>query len=210
METKSLLRNVNWILASSIILLLLTLAMGSALLVSCEAQSARADSPPPIDHTKEAQIKRGKYLVLTSACNDCHTPKIMTANGPEPDTTRLLSGHPSYMPVAAVNKEAIKDWLLFNPHLTAAAGPWGVSFSANLTSDDTGIGSWTEEQFFTAIRKGKYKGLEGSRSLLPPMPWQVYSQMTDDDLRAIFAFLKSTRPVKNIVPAPIAPNDVKH
>ena len=92
--------------------------------------------------------------------------------------------------------------------LTSAAGPWGVSFAANITSDETGIGYWTEEQFFTAIRKGKYKGLEGSRNLLPPMPWQVYSGMTDTDLKAIYEYLQTTKPVSNIVPAPIAPEDI--
>lgn len=85
----------------------------------------------------------------------------------------------------------------------------GGSFAANITSAETGIGNWTKEQFFGAIRKGKYKGLEGSRPLLPPMPWQVYRNMTDTDLNAIFAYLQTTKPIENIVPAPIAPIDIK-
>ena len=98
--------------------------------------------------------------------------------------------------------------MLFNMNLTAFVGPWGLSYAANLTPDDTGIGAWTFENFLTAIRKGKYKGLEGSRDLLPPMPWQMYRNMTDDDLKAVFTYLKSLPPISNIVPAPKSPTDI--
>jgi hypothetical protein len=156
-------------------------------------------------NTSEDLVKRGKYLVTVMGCNDCHSPKIMTALGPVPDTNLLLSGHPSAMPIAAIDTITLKSWVLFNPIQTAAAGPWGVSFSANLTSDASGIGNWTESQFMIAIRKGKYKGLENGRMLLPPMPWTSYAQASEDDLKAIFAYLKSTRPVYNVVPPPIPP-----
>jgi hypothetical protein len=205
MKTKSLLHKMHWLWDASN-LLLISLIAGSGFLISCE--SAKSEKlAPPLDDTKEL-IARGEYLVNTSACHDCHSPKIMTPNGPEPDPSRLLSGHPSSSPIPVVRKEALTDWILFNQDLTAIAGPWGVSFAANLTSDETGTGSWTEEQFFRAIRHGKYKGLEGSRPLLPPMPWQVYRLMTDHDLRAIFHYLKSTRPVSNVVPPPIAPDKI--
>lgn len=207
METTSLLKKVNWLLATSVIVLIATLAMGSALFVSCDP--AKSEEITKLDYTKEQLIARGKYLVNTSACHDCHTPKVMTPNGPELDTSRLLSGHPSSAPMPKVNKDALKDWVLFGQDLTSAAGPWGVSFAANLTSDETGIGNWTEEQFFTAIRKGKYKGLEGSRNLLPPMPWQMFRAMTDADLKAIYEYLQTTEPVPNIVPGPIAPDDIQ-
>ena len=205
MKTESLLPKINWSSAALLLVLISMLFLGG-LLISCD--SAKSEQlPPPLD-TKEQLIARGEYLVNTSACHDCHSPKIMTPHGPEPDPTRLLSGHPSSSPIPVVRKDALTDWILFNQDLTAIAGPWGVSFSANLTSDETGTGNWTEEQFFRAIRHGKYKGLEGSRPLLPPMPWQVYRLMTDDDLRAIFHYLKSTRPVSNVVPAPIAPDKI--
>lgn len=129
--------------------------------------------------------------------------KVFTINGPEPDPARLLSGRPSDLPIPVVNRKAMEDWILFNPHLTAIAGPWGVSFAANVSSDETGIGNWTEEQFFRAIKEGRYKGLKGGRPLLPPMPWQVYRNMNDDDLKSIFLYLKSSKPVRNIVPAPM-------
>lgn len=155
--------------------------------------------------TNEDLAKRGKYLVSIMGCNDCHSPKMMTPQGPVPDTNLLLSGHPSAIPVGPVDTTTLKSWVLFSPMLTAAAGPWGVSFAANLTSDDSGIGSWSEAQFMKAIREGKYMGLDNGRMILPPMPWPVYAQATDEDLKAIFAYLKSTKPVHNVVPPPIPP-----
>ncbi len=108
-----------------------------------------------------------------------------------------------------VNKDALKNWVLFGMHNTSAVGPWGISFSSNITSDETGIGTWTEEQFIKAMKEGKYKGLDNSRPIMPPMPWKAYANMTDDDLKAVFAYLKTTKPVRNIVPAPVAPQDIK-
>jgi hypothetical protein len=193
-------------LIASLILCIGVIVSGGALLVSCEA--AKSETTSAVQYTEKEILKRGQYLVNTTGCHDCHSPKIMTPNGPEPDPERLLSGYPADVFLPVINKNAMKDWILFNPDLTAIAGPWGVSFAANISSDETGIGNWTEEQFFTTIREGTYKGLKGSRPLLPPMPWQVYRNMTDDDLKAIFAYLKSTKPVSNVVPTPIAPDRI--
>ena len=156
----------------------------------------------------ENLVKRGEYLVTIMGCHDCHSPKIMTPQGPQIDSAHLLSGHPASLPVPEVNAAALKSWVLFNHTTTAMAGPWGVSFAANITSDETGIGNWTEAQFFKAIREGKYKGLDNTRPLLPPMPWPMYRNASDEDLRAIFSYLKSTAPVQNRVPAPIGPNSM--
>lgn len=149
-------------------------------------------------------ITRGAYLVTVGSCHDCHSPKVMTELGPEPDTTRLLSGHPHDAPVPDIPRDN-KEWILFSMDLTTFVGPWGVSFAANLTPDDTGIGNWSFEQFKTAIRKGKSKGLVTNRDILPPMPWQMYRHFTDEDLRAIYTYLKSLKPVENLVPQPIPP-----
>jgi cytochrome c553 len=151
------------------------------------------------------QITKGEYLVTVMGCNDCHSPKIMTETGPAPDALRLLSGHPADEQLSAFENETLKSYVLFNMNNTAAIGPWGTSFAANLTPDPTGIGSWTEEQFIRAMKEGKWKGLENSRNLLPPMPWQGYSKLTDKDLKAIFAYLKSIKPVSNLVPMSIPP-----
>ncbi|GGK33843.1 hypothetical protein GCM10007962_30360 [Yeosuana aromativorans] len=151
------------------------------------------------------QIERGKKLVNVIGCNDCHSPKIMTERGPIPDPSRLLSGHDANEALPPLNPESVKGYVLFNMNSTATIGPWGTSFAGNLTPDATGIGTWSEEQFLKAMKQGKFKGLDGSRQLLPPMPWPAYSQMPDEDLKAIFAYLKSIKPVENIVPQAIAP-----
>ena len=182
------------------------LACNSAQDPSARTEGLNASQTPPDARPTEAElVARGHYLVTIMGCNDCHSPKVMTPHGPDTDSAHMLSGHPAKLPLAAIDKKAAKDWMLFHPDLTAFVGPWGVSFAANLTSDASGIGNWTEEQFFRAIRQGKSKGLEGGRPLLPPMPWQQYRNATDDDLSAIFHYLKSTKPVENVVPAPIPP-----
>ncbi len=151
----------------------------------------------------EDPVKRGEYLVNTIGCDDCHTPKKMGPMGPEPDMEFRFAGHLSTQPIGPVDTSILsKGWLLFGPSLTAAVGPWGISYSANISSDSTGIGNWTEEQFFRAMREGKYKGLENSRPMLPPMPWQNFAKLKDEDLRAMFLYLKSTKPINNVVPSP--------
>ena len=155
--------------------------------------------------TDTVLIKKGAHLVMVSGCHDCHSPKMMTEHGPVPDPALLLSGHPEKLPLASYDTATVKNWVLFNMNMTAVRGPWGTSFSANLTPDPSGIGNWTEQQFSNALRKGYFKGVEGGRMLLPPMPWPNFAQFTDEEVHAIFAYLKSIKPVKNYVPAPISP-----
>ena len=112
------------------------------------------------------------------------------------------------MPIGPVRSEELSAWVLFNHHSTAAVGPWGISFAANLTPDETGIGNWTFEQFSKAMREGKYKGLEGTRPLLPPMPWANYIGLSEEDMQDIFAFLKSLKPIKNVVPSYVPAEEV--
>ncbi|MGE5430026.1 MAG: c-type cytochrome [Syntrophomonadaceae bacterium] len=151
-------------------------------------------------------VARGKYLVNFGGCNDCHSPKIMTVQGPVPDSTKRLSGHPAGEPLAPIDTSVTNSkWMYTSMDLTAWAGPWGVSFPANLTPDDqTGIGTWTEEIFFNAMRQGKHMG--SGRPILPPMPWQSVAGLTDEDLRAVFNYLKSLKAISNKVPDPIPPN----
>jgi len=154
-----------------------------------------------VNQDNKQLVARGEYLVSVIGCDDCHSPKRMGPMGPEIIPETRLSGYPSSRPIQKPDSNVTKQgWIMLGPDLTSAVGPWGMSFTANLTSSETGIGNWTEENFIRAIRKGKFKGLEGSRDLLPPMPWFVYKNMTDEDLKSIFAFLKSTKPVENIVP----------
>jgi mono/diheme cytochrome c family protein len=155
--------------------------------------------------SKEDLIKRGEYLVQITGCNDCHSPKKMGANGPEIIPELMLSGYAVQTPLPKAEKKFFSSgFAVFAPDLTAAAGPWGISFAGNLTPDSTtGIGGWTEEQFKNALTKGKFKGQEGGRMLLPPMPWINYIKMTDADVKAIFTYLKSIKPVMNAVPSPV-------
>ena len=175
--------------------------VASVVFVAC--QDSAASEEKSIAMTKEEMVKRGAYLVNTIGCDDCHSPKRMGANGPEIIPELRLSGYPSERPITKADTNVVKKgWMLFADDLTTAVGPWGQSFAANLTSDITGTGNWKEEQFIKAIREGKYKGLDNTRPLLMPMPWFVYRNLTDDDLKSIFAFLQTTKPVNNVVPAP--------
>jgi hypothetical protein len=151
-------------------------------------------------------VARGRYLVTLGGCNDCHTPKRFTPAGPVPDSSRFLAGHPADLKLPPVPPGVLGPdrWgALVMPTLTAWAGPWGVSFTANLTPDPSGLAGWTPEQFIQTMRTGKHLGI--GRPILPPMPWYDIGQLTDDDLRAIFAFLRTVRPVQNPVPAPLPP-----
>ena len=157
--------------------------------------------------TQAEMVALGKYLVHTSACDDCHTPKIFTEDGRMIlDTTRLLSGHPEGEAIPPLDVSALgMNWVAGNMGLTAWVGPWGVSYVANLTPDKaTGIGAVTEEMFIKTMREGKLKGV--GRSLLPPMPWEVYRLKTDEDLKAMYAYLMSIKPIRNQVPQPTPPD----
>ncbi len=159
--------------------------------------------------SQEDLVKRGEYLVTIMGCHDCHSPKAMGPNGPEIIPELMLSGFQSTNPIVKFTDPMIKEgFAMFYPDLTASAGPWGVSFSANLTPDPTGIGTWTEEQFKIALKQGKFKGIEGARMLLPPMPWFNFTEIKDEDASAIFAYLKSVKPVSNVVPLPIPPDQM--
>jgi mono/diheme cytochrome c family protein len=152
---------------------------------------------------KAVQVARGKYLVSFGACNDCHTPLKFTEKGPVPDLSRMLSGHPesTKLPPPDLKPGA---WFAATAGMTAWAGPWGISYASNLTPEaNTGLGIWTEQMFVTAMRTGKHMG--SGREILPPMPWQCVSQLTDDDLKAVYAYLRTVPPVMNHVPNPVAP-----
>ena len=183
--------------------------LGVMSLTSCtdSKQPAAVENPKAVAATPEETVKRGAYLVAITGCNDCHSAKKMGAQGPEIIPETMLAGYPSDRPIAKFTDKMIKQgFAQFYPDLTAAAGPWGVSFAGNLTPDETGIGNWSEEQFKKALTQGKWKGIDGGRMLLPPMPWTNYTTMADADVKAIFAYLKSIKPVKNLVPQPITPD----
>lgn len=169
-------------------------------LLAALAQTVHAEPTSPRD-----RVERGRYLVNTSGCMDCHTSMKMGLNGPERDMSLLLAGHPQQVVITAPVAPPAGPWVaVVSATATAVSGPWGVSFAANLTPDDeTGLGRWSEQDFVQTIRTGRHLGR--GREVLPPMPIPVYSQMTDDDLKAVFAYLKSLPPVRNKVPEPLPP-----
>src|SRR5688572_15759958 len=176
-----------------------TAALITGLLMAHSA--ARADD----DTAKGAQLARGKYLVTVAGCNDCHTPWKVGEAGPEPDMSRMLSGHPAEFEITAPATMPEGPWIVAAaPTNTAWSGPWGVSFTANLTPDkETGLGKWTENIFIQTIRTGRHMGR--ARPIVPPMPMRMYKNFTDEDLKAIFSYLQSIPAIKNAVPEPLQP-----
>jgi len=133
---------------------------------------------PPVTRVADPPIgdlvKYGAYLAGPVAhCVECHTPADATM---KPDASRFLAGGFRF------------------------TGPFGVSYSTNLTPDrETGIGSWTDAQIIAAINGSDPTG----RVVMPPMPWPYYAgKIAPRDVKAIVAYLRSVRPIKNAVPPP--------
>ncbi|HSR67734.1 MAG TPA: c-type cytochrome [Acidobacteriota bacterium] len=170
------------------------LVAASLLLASCRSAVSSSGTDPAAD-----RIERGRYLVNIGVCNDCHTPMVMGPDGPGPDMSRMLSGHPQDMRLSPPPLlDETWTWAGVGTN-TAFFGPWGISYSANLTPDEnTGLGIWSEEMFINAIRSGRHMGQ--SRPIQPPMPWPFYSKMSDEDLKSIYAYLRSLPPIHNRVP----------
>ena len=162
--------------------------------------------PPKYGGYYDSQVEWGKHLVTVGGCNDCHTPKMMTPKGPMDDTSRMLSGHYGNIPVAGVDRKQFESkGYIATADFTAWVGPWGISYTANLTPDETGTGKWTEDQFLNALKNYVLHGLTGARPLLPPMAMMPAKLMSDDEMKAIFAYLRTVKPVRNIVPSPTPP-----
>jgi hypothetical protein len=180
------------------------IAAAAAVLVSGIVVRASQPANQPVA-ADAARIDRGAHLVRTMGCNDCHTPWKMGPRGPEPDMSRALTGHPESIKITEFPKLPESPWLwMASADNTAFAGPWGVSFTMNLTSDkETGLGNWTAEQFIATMRTGRHLGK--GRPVLPPMPVQMLAALADEDLRAVFAYLQSLPPVRNRIPAPLEP-----
>lgn len=178
-------------------------AVAAALATALVPLAALAQTAAPAASAAD-KIARGKYIVSTSGCHDCHTPWIMGPKGPEPDMTRALSGHPQDFKLPPASK-LDAPWVMAAAGTnTAWAGPWGVSYTANLTPDpETGLGKWTLRNFTETIRTGRHMGR--GREVLPPMPVMVYRNWTDADFEAVFAYLQSMPAIRNRVPEPLPP-----
>ena len=180
-----------------------TYAILAALILVVLLTACDQNQPEKKVLSEKEMIERGKYLITAGGCHDCHSPKVFGPQGPKIDETKILSGHPAEMQLAEFDPAILEPgkYILFTQDVTAAIGPWGASFAANLTPDnETGIGTWQPEMFINALRTGKHLG--AGRPILPPMPWEMIGKLTDEDLQAMFAYLKSIPPIKNKVPDP--------
>lgn len=178
------------------------------LLIGCNRQPS--EKLQEIDTTKAQMdmVERGKYMVDVLGCADCHTPKKMTEKGPQNDMEKYMMGFNASEGLPPIPENVtFGPWLLFKGDLTAAVGPWGTSYAGNLTPHETGIGTWTLEQFTKALREAKFKGLENTRPIMPPMP-KHYAYLTEADIAAIFAYLKTIQPIENVVPSYRSPTIV--
>ncbi len=184
---------------------LMSLLLSSGAFATPKPQAATANRAKGATQKPADKVARGRHLVNTSGCHDCHTPFKLGPAGAEPDMARMLSGHPEALVMPPAPKLPPGPWLVVAAATnTAWAGPWGTSFTANLTPDkDTGLGTWTARNFVDTIRTGRHLGR--GRPLLPPMPVPVYNNMPDEDLEAIFAYLQTVPAIKNRVPEPLAP-----
>lgn len=200
-------------MSKSYSLLITSLVFAATCFTGCS--NSKTDEPATTSTTEEkkpnfggyeTQVKWGEHLVTIAGCNDCHTPKKMTPMGPADDSTLMLSGHPEKLPAPEVDRKTMESkGLVVTADFTSWVGPWGITYSANLTPDESGLGNWKEDQFLYAVKHSISKGLAGGRSLLPPMSMMPVKHMTDDELKAIFAYLRTIKPIKNHSVQPTPP-----
>ncbi|RJP77512.1 MAG: diheme cytochrome c-553 [Candidatus Zixiibacteriota bacterium] len=190
------------------ILWLVSLLLTAAVVLLGSQLTARSQLTPAQTSPAMPLLTGGALLVTYGGCHDCHSPKVMVQGIPLPDSSQMLSGyHGTRADLPQIPKDVFgpQKWAgMTNDHFTAWAGPWGVTFSRNITPDrQTGIGAWTYEMFQTVMRTGKYP--TGDRQLLPPMPWYNVATLPEDQLRALYDYLMSIPPVQNAVPNPLTP-----
>ena len=155
----------------------LAASLGFAVVAVATWSCAKPAENTPAPLTQEQKLARGEYLTTIMGCNDCHTPGTFYG---QPDFSRKLSG-------------SELGWV----------GPWGTTYARNLTPDaETGLGSWTEDDIAKALRTGQRPN---GTEILPPMPWPMYTNLTDDDVHSIAAYLKSLPAVSHKVPDKLAP-----
>ena len=151
------------------------------------------------------RVQRGQYLVdAIGACGTCHTPR----KGADFDMSMYLAGHPAGEPFPTYNFSMMQQqiFMIASPQLTAFSLPFGTVFAANLTPDkETGLGDWTEKMFIGTMKTAVHQGVAGNRKILPPMPTKNYANISDEDLKAIWAYLQSIKPIKNEVPTALNP-----
>ena len=128
----------------------------------------------------EDLVQRGEYLARIMDCNGCHTPGALAG---QPDFERYLAGSDIGFQIPGL----------------------GVFYPPNLTSDPaTGLGGWSADDLITAVRSGVRPD---GRELAPIMPWPSYAALSDEDAKALAAFLKSLPAIAHKAPGPFGPQD---
>jgi mono/diheme cytochrome c family protein len=171
----------------------LALALASLLSSACGRGAAAGSETDP--------VARGRYLVQTMGCADCHSPR-----GPDgqPIAGRDLSGHPADAPLPSWDPSLLErnGVATIAPTGTAFAGPFGVSVAGNLTPDaETGIGRLSAEALIRSWKTGTHWAVD--RPVLPPMPLEAYRHLEEADIRAIHAYLHALPAQRNPVPASV-------
>jgi len=146
------------------------------------------EAPPPsaaaLAGPNRAQVERGRYLAEILGCGGCHTEGAVIG---APDATKLFAGSGIGIAYTNPNKDTFP----------------GVAYPANLTPDrETGLGAWTDAAIASAIRSGT-SGAGAAH--LRVMSWPLYRHLSDDDVSALVAYLRSIPPIKYRVPVAVPP-----
>ena len=168
------------------------LALGAlSLVVACAFNSTRETIPTDWEQT--SYLERGDYLVnYLGHCVGCHTPL-----GPDGQSDRslYLSGVPAKFAGAKAGP----------PQVAGFPGPRGARvYAKNITPDpETGIGRWSEDQFVQTFKRGVRP--DGTKYVISPMEWNIYANMKEEDVRAMYRYLRTVKPISNRAPANIPP-----
>jgi len=156
-------------------------SIAGGLAAACLALAALPVSASADDTGADAaQIARGGYLVSFSGCNDCHTPGYFLGN---PDMANFLAGSDVGFEIPGA----------------------GVFVGPNITPDEeTGIGSWSDAEIIAALTTGMRPD---GRQLVPIMPWHALANLTEEDVQAVVAYLRSIDPVRRQTPGPFKPGE---
>ncbi len=155
-----------------------------------------SEEPFPKEWEQKSYVERGKYLVDHLAeCVGCHTP--LGPGGPgDSDMNLYLSGVP----------EKFAGVKIGPPQVAGFPGPGGAKYyPKNITPDpETGIGKWSEEQFVKTLKTSIRP--DGTRYDSSDMPWNYFKNMKEEDIRAIYRYLRTVKPIRNKVPANVSPH----
>ena len=172
---------------------LIFLACGALTFIGAACSLISVQGTIPADWEQTSYIERGNYLVnYLGHCAGCHTPL-----GPDgqSDMSLYLSGVPAKYAGTKVGRSQVAGF----------PGPRGARFyAANLTPDPkTGLGRWSEEQFVRTFKHGVRP--DGTKYATSPMEWNIYANMKEEDVRAIYRYLRTIKAIPNKVPANIPP-----